>query len=107
VGHSVYVRCKVITLVRSSNSAHMSGLSVVRGVGSLQESAKACTVVSSDEGFASFCSIFILHDLCFYARNFVRAQILPDPKCSYVCILRLMIYRTFCLHDVQFLWMFH
>jgi len=46
----------------------LSGLSV-RDVGSLQGSAKACTTLSSDESFASFCCIFITAWSLFFTRE--------------------------------------
>ena len=67
----------LVVLLTSHNP--LSGLSV-RGVGSLQESAKACTTLSSDESFASVCCIFIPTLSLFLRETFRGAQILPDQS---------------------------
>jgi hypothetical protein len=84
VGQSVYVRCKVITWVRSSNAAHILHSSfwlVGKGRG---KSTRKCESVHYIIFWREFCLPFavylFLHDLCFCARSFVRAQILPDQS---------------------------
>lgn len=110
VGHSVYVRCKIITWVRSSNSAHISQSSlwlVGKGRG---KSTRKCESVHCIIFWREFCFLllYIYPAWSLFLREKFRENAnITRPKSSYVCVLRLMMYHTFSLHDLQFLWMFH